>query len=329
MAKQISTTTKSEKKVLVPYSVSPSLDDFRLIDPDSTNYLSRLNKVQQGLLEHELHDLQRQEDRILREAHLQMCVVAKDRLELRREKALHIQRQINTQGRLLPMSPVVSPGTPRVRSRNGVNGNTDHQGRRTSVSDITGLVANGMGMKPKLNMSRATKSAPDGNFIKDSIGQTSEGVDDQDKNSPVNKPEEKPRDTHVDYKLKEEISRLKRSSVKTRVKLDSSSDMSIDRGGRPLLPTSSFIRKQNSAKPSETVFNRLSKSSNVSSMTSEVFFRNVKIQAARRTPRPRDRHARTPPDGSSTGKSSSLSVIGDRPQRPRSLSPRPRKKLEN
>ena len=332
-----------KKSYEVAFSVSPLLGDFRLIEKDTSSYLSRLNKVQQERLGHQLDDLHRQEERTLRDAHLQMCDVAKDRLELRRDIALNMQRRVNAQGKLLPLTLHAKSAAPReaslVQRKQGVtNKPGDRQGtRRTSISDINSIVADGKGVRPSVNISHGlkSKSLPDTKVSKEGIDSETEQKSDEDGNicegeDDVTATEDKKRGVFMDYKRKEELSRLKRNTAKTQRKWDSGTEhsKSLDRKGMPLIPTSSFSsRKTETKSAAESVFDRLSKSSKINSMTSEDFFRSVKTQASRRPPG-RGRHALTPPELSDNN-GNMLMVGSYRTQRPRSLSPRPRYKLQN
>ena len=339
-----------KKSYEVAFSVSPLLGDFRLVEKDTSSYLSRLNKVQQERLGHQLDDIHRQEERTLRDAHLQMCDVAKDRLELRRDIALSMQRRVNKQGKLLPMTLHTKSAAPResalVQRKHGATSKScdvHRQGtRRTSISDINGIVADGKGVRPSVNIPHVPKSKPltDRKINEEGIDTETAlkdpPVDDEDGNicegeskDDVAATQDKQRGVFMDYKRKEELSRLKRNTVKTQRKWDSGTEhsKSLDRRGMPLIPTSSFSSRKTETKTSESVFDRLSKSSKINSMTSEDFFRSVKTQASRRPPG-RGRHALTPPELSDSN--GNMLVVGsNRTQRPRSLSPRPRYKLKD
>lgn len=289
-------------------------------DKDYSSYLQRWNKVQREQLEHELKRIDREEKRVLRDAHLDRCAVAKAHNDLKREQAMIIQQRVNAsvQGKLAPISSATSQrlGTPSAGAPKSPR-SANSSARRTSISDMAGLFGQNLSVGPMTNLSKST-SALD-KIADDMRGNASLNTDSGQRN------ETERRSDHIDHKRQEELARMRRAADKTTRSWNTEfteHSKSLSRTGAPLLPTSTFSSSKDKAdiKKSasrESVFDRLSKNTNIASMSQDVFLKNVKTRAAQRP-------VRHPSGGGNHNDGNLLTVAGSHgtTRRARSLSPR-------
>ena len=319
---------KEEWRRQLAFNPSPVPGDFGpgFADKDSSSYLQRWNKVQREQLEHELKRIDREEKRMLRDAHLDLCAVAKLRNDLKREKAMNIQRRVNasTQGKLLtPISSARSQrlGPPSAGASKSPPGSATSSAvaRRTSVSDMASLLGQSLSVGPKTNLSKSATTSSD-KAVDDTRGikTPSSNTDSGKKNETERRPD------HIDHRRREELTRMRRVADKTTRSWNTEfteHSKSMSRTGAPLLPTSVFSSssKNNTKKSAsrESVFNRLSKDTKITSMSQDDFLKNMKTRAAKQRP-----VRQSLPSGGNNG--NLLTIVGNNSamHRGRSLSPR-------